>query len=100
MSAGDGAGCSWQRSTTVEGQLSAGELEPAPVTVDDLLLAVDWLGAYDGDDDGQRQQLANVIGLLERRVAELRRRQLVAEAKRAYAAEHGVPVSQVRLRRP
>jgi hypothetical protein len=103
MSAGEYSPLSWQESTTVESAIAAGELEPQPVTIHALLLAADVLGAFEGDDDEQRQQLADVIGFLQGRAEDLvrrrDRRRLVAEAKRAYAAEHGVPVSQVRLRR-
>lgn len=91
---------------SVDCLLHEGVVEPGQVSTDDLVFAAEWLAAYvvgtdetGGQDLELAQSIANVVGHLVRKAGELERRQAVAAAKRAFAAEHGVPVSQVRLRR-
>jgi hypothetical protein len=91
---------------SVDRLLHEGVVEPGPVSAGELTWAAEWLAAYvvgtdetGGWDLELAQLVANVVGHLVRKAAELERRQVVAAAKRAWAAEHGVPVSRVRLRR-
>jgi hypothetical protein len=66
----------------------------------DLLGAAEWLATYQvGSDLEQAQSLANVIAFLDLTVQSRRNRKTLAEAKRQYAATHGVKVSQVKIKK-
>jgi hypothetical protein len=85
---------------SVDARLHDGTVVPERCTEGDLLWTVEWLATYDcADDTETAQMIANVIGFLSRKADEMARREAVTVAKRAYAAEHGVPVSSVRVRK-
>ena len=85
---------------TVDAALYRGVVTPGRASAADMRWCAEWLAAYACHDDiVTAQSIANVIGFLDRKAAELDRRTAVATAKRAYAAEHGVPVRTVRVRR-
>lgn len=65
----------------------------------DLWTAIEWLALYGAETQDDAQPYANVIAFLERTIATKAKRQATAEAKRAYAAEHGISVKQVRVNR-
>lgn len=85
---------------SVDALLRARTIKPERATVGDVEWVIEWLATYDvADDDVETAQtIANVIGLLDRQSCAMTRRAVVTAAKREYAAEHGVPVSQVRIR--
>lgn len=85
---------------TIDAYLAAGAVTPQPMSVDDAEYAIQWLATYGGDlDDPNIQSMANVIGFLIRQSVGIQRRGATFAAKTAYAAEHGIPVSQVRVKR-
>lgn len=95
---------------TIHNLIQSGQIEPstsAPSTA-----ALEWaIAALEGyeyaddccdldgnaDDRAHAQALADVIAYLERTITTRQRRSDVAAAKRAYAAEHGIPISSVRV---
>ena len=89
----------WESDTSVEGWIANGHITAKTPTVSDLAFAAEWLGGYEADDSETAQALANVIAFLDRTAEQKRNRTALAAAKRDYAAEHGIPVSQVRIRK-
>lgn len=65
----------------------------------DLNTAIEWLALYGASDTDEAQPYANVIGFLQRTIETRIKRKAMAAAKRAYASEHGIPVSQVRVKK-
>lgn len=85
---------------TIDAYLANGDVTPEKATASDLRNAQEWLALYQSDaDDATVQAFANVIAYLDAKAAEMDRRAAVNDAKRAYAAEHGVPFSRVRIAR-
>ena len=84
---------------TVDYWLGTGQVEPEPPSEADLIMAQEVLAMWGASDPESAQQVANVIGLLEAKIVGSHRRKAVADAKRRYAAEHGLSVKQVRLKR-
>lgn len=85
---------------TVDHYLHEGTVTPQAPSESDLVTAIEWLALYVADDDPEiAQRFANVIGMLDRKVNEKQQRAATAQAKREYAAAHGIPVSQVRVAR-
>ena len=84
---------------TVDAYMHSGALVPQKPDVYDLITAIEWLAIYASESPTEEtaQAMANVIGLLDTQVQQRMRRSALASAKRAYAAEHGIPVSQVRV---
>lgn len=84
---------------TIDAYLHSGELAPGKVSESDLWSAMEWLAMYQAEspDEEIAQALANVIGMLQGKAEQMAGRKAMAAAKRAYAAEHGIPVSQVRV---
>lgn len=69
-------------------------------TSTDLLGAAEWLATYQVSDDMElAQSLANVIAFLELTSVSRNKRSALAEAKRRYAKEHGIKVSQVKVKK-
>lgn len=68
-------------------------------TPDALYHAAAWVEAYETDDLGEAQELADAAAAIVRLADSMRKRRALAAAKREYAAEHGVPVSSVRVKR-
>jgi hypothetical protein len=65
-----------------------------------LFLAMDWLSTYQVMDDMRvAQDIANVIAFLDLTVQSKNKRKVLSEAKRQYAATHGIKVSQVKLKK-
>ena len=66
----------------------------------DLALAIEWIATYQvGDDLETAQKFANVIAFLDLTIQSKNNRKVLAEAKRQYAATHGIKVSQVKIKR-
>jgi len=64
----------------------------------DLALAIEWIATYQvGDDLEVAQKFANVIAFLDLTIQTKNQRRILAEAKRQYAKQHGVKVSQVKI---
>lgn len=92
----------WNRITadddTVDARMHDGTVTPQSPTEADLRTAIEWLATYAVDDDDEMaQSFANVIGMLDRKIHEKQQRAATAQAKREYAAAHGIPVSKVRV---
>lgn len=68
-------------------------------SITDLNTAIEWLALYGAETAEDAQAYANVIGFLQRSIETRIKRKSLAAAKRAYAIEHGIPVSQVRVNR-
>lgn len=69
-------------------------------TNSDLLGAAEWLATYQVMDDMELgQSIANVIAFLEMYVESNQKRQILVQAKRKFAKEHGIKVSQVKVKK-
>lgn len=90
---------------TVEYAIVEGLVKPKSPTTSELLFAAEWLALY---GSGNRedfeiecaQSVANVVAFLELTAQSKRNKQNLAKAKKQYAKEHGLKVSQVRLKNP
>ena len=92
----------WDRITsddgTVDQMLSDGVVTPQQPSSSDLGWAAEWLSTYPADDDTEiAQGIANVIGFLIKQAEAKDARARLNAAKRAYAAEKGIPFRQVRV---
>lgn len=68
-------------------------------SIGDLYTAIEWLALYGAETIEDAQPYANVIAFLEKTIATKQKRTETARQKRAYAAQHGIPVSRVRVTR-
>jgi hypothetical protein len=89
---------------TVEYAIIEGIVKPQAPDVNDLLFAAEWLALYaSGSTEDYEiecaQRLANVVAFLELTAKSRQKKTIIAEAKRKYAKEHGVKVSQVRIKK-
>lgn len=84
---------------TVDRFLHNEEVAVEAPDIADLNTAIEWLALYGASDADEAQPYANVIGFLQRTIETRLKRKALAAAKRAYAAEHNIPVSQVRVSR-
>jgi hypothetical protein len=94
----------WERITsdhgTVDQMLADGEVTPEAASASDLLWAAEWLATYGADNDPEiAQGIANAIGFLIKQAESKEARKALNAAKRAYAAEHGIPIRSVRVAR-
>lgn len=83
---------------TVDRFLYEGMYVEAP-SISDLNTAIEWLALYGAEDTHIAEPYANVIAFLAKTIEEKESRRALAEAKRTYARENGIPVSQVRVTR-
>lgn len=88
---------------TVEYAITQGLVTPKAPDIHDLLHAAEWLALYASNNKEEwelevAQRYANVIAFLELTAESKKKKKVLAEAKRQYAKEHGVKVSQVRLK--
>ncbi len=65
----------------------------------DLETAIEWLALYGAESLEDAEPFMRVIAFLQAKQQEKVRRDNLAAAKRDYAAERGIPVSQVRISR-
>ena len=89
---------------TVEYAIIEGLVKPEAPSISDLLFAAEWLALYSSGhkEDYEiecAQRLSNVVAFLELTAQSKKNKQVIAEAKRQYAKEHGVKVSQVRIKK-
>ena len=85
---------------TVDNYLFRGDIKPVAPSVGDLWTALEWVALYDaGDDVELAQSLANVVAFLSFTADSKEKRQIVAKAKKQYAEQHGLKVSQVRMKK-
>ena len=75
----------------------------AKVSIGDLNSAANWLETLEVNDESDPadveyfEGLQRVVKFLDAEIAKRQKISRLAERKRAYAAEHGIPVSQVRV---
>ena len=89
---------------TVEYAIIEGLVKPKAPSTTDLLFAAEWLALYaSGNKEDYEiecaQRLANVVAFLELTAQSKKNRQNLAKAKKQYAEEHGLKVSQVRIKK-
>ena len=85
---------------TVDNYLFRGDVKPVAPSISDLETALEWVALYDaGDDVELAQSLANVVAFLSFAADSKQQRFVLAEAKRRYAKEKGVKVSDVRVKK-
>jgi hypothetical protein len=72
---------------------------PESPSVGDLHGAAEWLATYGAENAEDAQGWANVVAFLILTAESKQKRSAVAEAKRKFAKEKGIPVSQVRINR-
>ena len=83
---------------TVERALISGEVKPQAPSASDLRWALEWLATYQSADHKElAQAFGNVIAFLELTAQSKEKRSVLAQAKKQYAKEKGIKVSQVRL---
>ena len=83
---------------TVERALMSGEVKPQAPSASDLRWALEWLATYQSADHKElAQAFGNVIAFLELTAQSKEKRSVLAQAKKQYAKEKGIKVSQVRL---
>jgi len=75
----------------------------AKVSIGDLNSAANWLETLEVNDPNDPadveyfEGIKRVVEFLDAEIAKRQRITQLAEMKRAYAAEHGIPVNKVRL---
>lgn len=84
---------------TAEDIIKEKNLKAKSVSLNDLGFAIDWLGAYEPNDDDEAilQAIANVTAFLSNEITRRHKIKQIAQAKREYAQAHNIPVSQVRV---
>jgi hypothetical protein len=85
---------------TVERALMSGEVKPQSPSASDLRWAAEWLATYASEDQTElAQAFGNVIAFLDLTAESKEKRSILAQAKKKYAEEKGIKVSQVRINR-
>jgi hypothetical protein len=85
---------------TVERALASGEVKVQAPSASDLRWAAEWLSIYASAENKElAQAFGNVIAFLDLTADSKQKRSAVAQAKREFAKEKGIPVSQVRINR-
>lgn len=85
---------------TVERALMNGVVKPESPSPADLYWAAEWLAIYNCDDNEElAQAFGNVIAFLDLTAKSKEQRSVLAQAKKQYAKEKGIPVSQVRIKK-
>lgn len=74
-------------------------LIPQSPSIGDLHTAAEWLATYGAETSEDAQGWANVVAFLILTAESKQKRSAVAQAKRKFAKEKGIPVSQVRINR-
>lgn len=75
----------------------------AKVSIGDLNSAANWLETLEVNDESDPadveyfEGIKRVVEFLDAEIAKRQRITKLAEMKRAYAAEHGIPIRQVRV---
>jgi len=72
---------------------------PQAPSVGDLWSAAEWLATYGSETAEEAQGWANVVAFLLLTAESKQKRSALAKAKKAFAKEKGIPVSQVRINR-
>ena len=72
---------------------------PKSPTTGDLYGAAEWLATYAAENAEDAQGWANVVAFLILTAESKQQRSILAEAKRRYAKENGVKVSDVRVKK-
>ena len=85
---------------TVERALISGEVKVQAPSASELRWAAEWLAVYCSSDHKElAQAFGNVIAFLDLTAQSKQQRFILAEAKRQYAKENGVKVSDVRVKK-
>lgn len=84
---------------SVDRYLHEGIVVPEVADAGDLLLAAEWIATYGSDSEEDAQKWANVIAFLVTSAESKQKRSALAKAKKKYAEEKGIKVSQVRINR-
>ena len=74
-------------------------LVPQAPSVGDLWGAAEWIATYGAEDAKDAQGWANVVAFLILTAQAKEKRSNLAKAKKEYAKAHGIPVSQVRVKK-
>ena len=83
---------------TVERALISGEVKVQAPSASELRWAAEWLAVYCSSDHKElAQAFGNVIAFLDLTAQSKEKRSVLAQAKKQYAKEKGIKVSQVRL---
>ena len=84
---------------SVDRFLFEGTVVPEVASASDLLHAAEWLATYGAESAEEAQKWANTIAFLITAAEAKEKRSVLAEAKRRYAKEKGIKVSQVRVKK-
>ena len=74
-------------------------LVPQSPSVGDLHSAAEWIATYGSENAEEAQGWANVVAFLMLTAEAKEKRSKLAKAKKEYAKAHGIPVSQVRVKK-
>ena len=74
-------------------------LVPEAPSVGDLWSAAEWIATYGAENVEEAQGWANVVAFLMLTAQAKEKRSNLAKAKKEYAKAHGIPVSQVRVKK-
>jgi len=73
------------------------ELNAQSASIDDLEMAIDWIGSLETDDSEVAQSMINAMNFIVKQISAKQRKVAINEAKRNYAKENGVKFSQVKI---
>lgn len=84
---------------SVDRFLHEGSVIPQTPSIGDLWSAAEWIATYGAQTAEEAQCWANVVAFLISTAESKEKRMALGEAKRRYAKENGVKVSQVRIKK-
>jgi hypothetical protein len=73
------------------------ELNAQNASINDLEMAVDWIGSLETDDSEVAQSMINAMNFIIKQISAKERKVAINEAKREYAKTNGVKFSQVKI---
>jgi hypothetical protein len=73
------------------------ELNAQSASIDDLEMAIDWIGSLETDDSEVAQSMVNAMNFIVKQISAKQRKVAINEAKRNYAKENGVKFSQIKI---
>jgi len=88
-----------QDEDSVDRFMHEGLVIPQAPSVGDLWFAAEWLATYGSQVAEDAEGLANVVAFLMLTAKSKQKRTATNTAKRNYAKEHGLKVSQVRIKK-
>jgi len=73
------------------------ELNAQSASIEDLAMAVDWIGSLETDDSEVAQSMINAMNFIIKQISAKQRKVAINEVKREFAKKNGVKFSQVKI---